>query len=89
MKVYVLHRWWDTPSNEGNEIMGVYRQEASARHRMVLDAQTVKTYYEPDFWEEDYTWENAREIHLGGARGTAVAGYATIYGWEIVELEVQ
>ena len=25
MTVYVLHRYWDTPDNEGNEIMAVRR----------------------------------------------------------------
>ncbi len=31
MKVYVLHHYWDTPDNEGTEIIGVYRNKEEAR----------------------------------------------------------
>jgi len=89
MKVYILHRYWDTPNNEGNEIMGAYDLEVSAHTDMVLDAAATKQYYSQDFWEDDMTWENEREIHLGSTRGTGNDAYATIYCWEIVEMEVQ
>lgn len=89
MKVYVLHRHWDTPSNEGNDIMGAYKRATSAYYDMMLDVEKVKTYFESDFWEEDMTWENTHEVHLGSTRGTGNERYATIYGWEIIELEVQ
>lgn len=89
MTVYVLHRYWNTPDNEGDEIVGVYSREASAYNDMKLDVERVKSYYSLGFWEDDATWENTREIHLGRIRGTVIERYATIYGWEIKELEVQ
>lgn len=87
MIVYVLHRYWDTPDNEGNEIMGVYEIESFAHQDMVLDAAATKAYYDSDFWDDDMTWENEREIHLGSEKRESI--YATIYCWEIVEAEVQ
>ncbi len=74
MTVYVLHRYWDTPDNEGNEIM----------------AAATKAYYssQPNFWDEDMTWEEELEIHLG-RNARSFGELAVIYCWEIVEKEVQ
>ncbi len=90
MTVYVLHRYWNTPDNEGNEIMAVYENVDDAIADMKADADATKAYHsvQPNFWDEDMTWEEEREIHLG--RNTRSFGdLAVIYCWEIVEKEVQ
>ncbi len=87
MEIYVLSRSWDTPDNEGNEIMGAYYSAENAIADMKADADTVKAYYDADFWESDYTWEDEYEIHLG--RGPDGCGLATIYRWEVTKVEVK
>ena len=85
MNVYVLHRHWDTPENEGNDIIGVYYDAIDALADMRADAEATKAYYSSDFWEEDMTWESEREIYLGSDKYSSI----TIYYWEIVEMEVK
>ncbi len=87
MEIYVLYRYWDTPDNEGNEIMGAYHNLNSAVAAMRADAETVKSYYPADFWEDDSTWEDDCEIHLG--RCSTMHEPATIYCWDIEKVEVQ
>lgn len=90
MIVYVLHHHWDTPDNEGNEILGVYRNPEDAVSQMRESAALVKSYYdeEPAYWDDDMTWEEERVIHLGkGSMDFFVL--ATIYSWEILRMEVE
>lgn len=89
MTVYVLHRYWDTPDNEGNEVMAVYEKAEDAISAMKAEVAATKAYYpNPDYWDEDMTWEEEREIHLGrNSRG--FGDLAVIYCWEVVEKEVQ
>lgn len=88
MIVYVLHRHWDGPCCEGNDIMGVYWNVDDAIDDMKSDAAVIKAEYPTDFWEDDMTWEDDREIHLGY---DDINGFepATIYCWEITEFEIQ
>lgn len=65
MYIYVLYRYWDTPDNEGNEVMGAYFDQEKAMADMIADAAATKAYYAPDYWEDDMTWEDDNEIHLG------------------------
>ena len=51
------------------------------------DVAIAKEYYSYDFWEEDMTWEDECEIHLG--RNQSGCNLATIYAWKIDEMEVQ
>lgn len=88
MTVYILHRYWDTPDNEGNEIMAVRRKVDDAISAMRADADAIKTCHDADFWDEDMTWEEEREIHLG-RNARSFGELAVIYCWEIVEKEVQ
>ena len=88
MTVYVLHRHWDTPDNEGNEIMAVRRKVDDAISDMRADADAIKACHDADFWDEDMTWEEEREIHLG-RNARSFGELAVIYCWEIVEKEVQ
>lgn len=51
METYVLYRYWDTPDNEGNEIMGAYYEADKAIADMKTDAAATKAYYPADFWK--------------------------------------
>ncbi len=86
-RVYVLYHYWDTPDNEGSEVIGAYRNYEDALSDMKADAAAVKAYYAGDYWEDDCTWEDEYEIHLGRCS----TGYkpATIYCWRIENMEVQ
>lgn len=90
MTVYVLHRYWDTPDNEGNEVMAVYEHVEDAISDMRADAKATEAFYseDPTFWDDDMTWEDEREIHFGRC-SQSPNELATIYCWEIVEKEVQ
>ena len=87
MEIYVLYRYWDTPDNEGNEIMGAYYEADKAIADMQADAAATKAYYPADFWEDDSTWEDEYEIRLGKCMTTGEP--ATIYCWVIEKVEVQ
>ena len=58
MIVFVLHRYWNTPDNEGADVVGVYRDVEGAIDDMKSAAQKVKSYYPKDYWEPDMTWED-------------------------------
>lgn len=87
MIVYVLHRYWDTPDNEGNDIMGVYYNFEDAQADMHADAYPIREHYSDDFWSPDMTWAEDSEIHLGFDPMNGKS--ATIYCWEIIKMEVQ
>ena len=82
MTVHVLHRYHDTPDNEGNDILGAYYNSAVARRDMTADAAKTKARYPDDFWTGDMTWETDDEIHL--CHNPIDASPATVYCWEIV-----
>lgn len=86
--VYVLTHHWDTPDNEGNEVLGVYRRQEDAIADMQAAADKIRKEYDSDFWDADMTWESERDIHLGRP---SVSGHelATIYCWDITEQEIQ
>lgn len=88
MTIFVLHHYWDTPDNEGNEILGVYYDKEHAQSQMRSQAAVLKEEFSPDVWDEDYTWENEDEIHLGFDTKLPYSGL-TIYCWKIVEMGVQ
>lgn len=87
MTVYVLRRYWDTPDNEGNDIMGVYYNFKDAQDDMHTDVRPIHEHYPEDFWSPDMTWAEDNEIHLGFDPMNGKP--ATVYCWEIVEMEVQ
>jgi len=88
MDVYVLHHYWNTLDNEGNEVLGVYRHKEHAQAEMRSRAAALKKEFPVDAWDEDYTWEDADEIHLGFESQNAFEP-ATIYCWTIVKTDVQ
>ena len=88
MTVYIALHTWDTPDNEGAEILGVFSSMEAAREVIKASAEKIRAEYEPDFWDEDMTWDEPSEIHLGrDERG--YSNPATIYSWEIVQREVE
>lgn len=88
MIVYVAINTWDTPDNEGSEILGVYSNLEKAREQIVAGAGAIRAEYDEDFWDEDMTWDEPLDIRLGrDERG--YSNPATIYSWEIVQQEVE
>lgn len=85
--LYVLYNYWDTPNVEGNEVLGVFLNLSDAILAMKSAADSLKAEYPSDFWEEDFTWQDELEIHLGSQKDNP--GYATIYCWTISEEELQ
>lgn len=90
MKVYVLIHTWNTPHNEGTEILGVYAADAieKARADMRRSAAAVERDYGGDIWQDDFTWKDENSIHMGFDPQVSYE-LATVYGWDILEEEVQ
>jgi hypothetical protein len=88
MQVFVLHQYWDTPDVEGSDVIGVFYDVENAISCMKRAAEKVKGYYSKDYWDEDMTWEDDTEIHLGHDFHTPYE-LATIYCWTITKLDVQ
>ncbi len=88
MEVYVLSNYWDTPDNEGHEILGVYHDFEDATEAMRVEAERVAEEYGLDFWQEDMTWRGENEIHLGHDPRMFLDP-ATIYCWRIDKMEVR
>lgn len=88
MKVYVVVHHWDTPDNEGMEVLGVFSTFAKARAQLVAGAGETIAEYDEDFWDEDMTWDELMSIHLGRC-GRDYLEQATVYSWEISEQEVE
>lgn len=88
MKVYVVVHHWDTPDNEGMEVLGVFSTFAKARAQLVAGAGETIAEYDEDFWDEDMTWDELMSIYLGRC-GRDYLEQATVYSWEISEQEVE
>ncbi len=87
MTVYVLTTHWDTPDNEGAEVIGVYADPERAIADMRKGAEAVKADYPQDYWDGDMTWEDDCEIYLGRSSCRAFE-LATHYAWNITRAEV-
>lgn len=86
-QVYVLYTYWNTPDTEGNEVLGVFLNLSDAILAMKSAAESLKAQYPSDYWEEDFTWQDELEIHLGSQKDNP--SYATIYCWTISEEVLQ
>lgn len=86
--VYILEHHWNTPDNEGYEtrVFASLDDAAKAMHESVV---RLKAEFPDDPWEDDYTWEDTMEVHLGFDDCRYLGGLATIYSWEILEWEVE
>ena len=88
MRVYILHHRWDTPDNAGCDIR-VFRQIQDASDAMHESVARLKAEFPEDAWEDDYTWEDTMEVHLGFDLCSYRGDLATIYYWEILPTEVE
>ncbi len=86
-QVYVLYTYWDTPDTEGNEVLGVFLNLSDSILAMKSAAESLKVQYPSDYWEEDFTWRDELEIHLGSQKDNP--SHATIYCWTISEETLQ
>ncbi len=87
MTVYVVVHHWDTPDNEGVEVLGVLSTVEKARAQIEVGADAIRKEFDEDFWDEDMTWDEPMSIHLGRC-GRNCLEQATIYSWEISEQEI-
>lgn len=91
--VVVLTKEWCTEENEGCNVE-VYRKRNLTLARMAMRAEvrmirqewTDRCGYDP--WQEDYTWENEDDIHLG-FQTDGVYPFVNHYSWSIKVMEVQ
>lgn len=88
MKVFVVVHHWDTPDNEGVEVLGVFEKIEKARAQIVAVAGAIRAEYYEDFWDEDMSWDEPMNIHLGRRRRDYLE-QATVYSLEIFEQEVE
>lgn len=86
MEVYVLSNYWNTPDSEGYEVLAAYSDFEKASGAMRDEADKIKREFDPDFWDEDMTWEDEDEIHLG--HDPMTLELTTIYCWRVDKLEV-
>lgn len=87
MTVHILLHTWNTPDVEGREIVGAYACHEDAQKKMIEEAKKIREQFDSDFWQEDMTWEDDNEIHLGFDPMTIQP--ATIYCWTICSREVE
>lgn len=88
MTVYVVVHHWDTPDNEGTEVIGVFSTVEKARAQLVAGAGETRAEFDEDFWDDDMTWDEPMSIQLGRC-GRDYLEQATIDRWEISEQEVE
>lgn len=88
MQVFVVVHHWDTPDNEGVEVLGVFEKIEKARAQIVAGAGAIRAEYVEDFWDEDMSWDEPMSIHLGRC-GRDYLEQSTVYSWEISEQEVE
>ena len=68
--------------------MGAYSNFEKAREKIEVGADAIRKEFDEDFWDEDMTWEEPSDIHLGRDERD-YSNPATIYSWEIVQREVE
>lgn len=95
MKVYVLQHVWNTPNNDGFEVLGVYSEDHinQARADMLESINAIKqefidTYGEDWKWDEDVSCEDGGYVHLS-YDPKQIFTEATVYSWEILSMEVR
>ena len=88
MQVFVVVHHWDTPDNEGVEVLGVFEKIEKAREQIEVGAHAIRKEFDEDFWDEDMSWDEPMSIHLGRC-GRDYLEQATVYSWEISEQEVE
>lgn len=89
MKVYVVLTWWDTDQDDGREVLGVWADRDAARAAMKANVDPIKKLYDGmDWkWDEEYSEETEDYVYL--AAGIMDPYGATIYCWEVLEIDIQ
>ena len=87
MYVYVLETVWDTENDSGNDTQ-VFAEDhlEIAQEVMRENAKEIRSFYDDDVWNDDYTWEDDMSIGLGFLDNMFAA---TTYTWYIRKLEVK
>ena len=88
MTVFVAVHHWDTPDNDGVEILGVFEKIEKARAQIVAGAGAIRAEYDEDFWDDDMSCEEPNEIRLGHCARDYLE-LDTVYSWEISEQEIE
>ncbi len=69
MTVHILKYRWNTPDDEGYEVLDVYRDIEAARNEMRELASDTKERMDKEMggcpWDPDLTWEGDNAIYLG------------------------
>lgn len=91
MTVYVLHRHWDTPDDEGYEILSVHSDIEAAKNEMRERAGDTKERLDKEWggcpWNDDLTWEADTAVYLGWYGKGCQPDWS--WSWEVETMEVQ
>ncbi len=68
------------------EVVGVWACKEDAEKKMAEEADAIRREFPADFWQEDMTWDDDDEIHLG--HDPMNPEPATIYCWTICRFEI-
>ena len=88
MTVFVAVHHWDTPDNEGVEILGVFGKIEKARAQIVAGAGAIRAEYDEDFWDDDMSFEEPNEIRLVHCARDDLE-LDTVYSWEISRQKIE
>ena len=88
MQVFVAVQHWDTPYNEGVEILGVFGKLEKARAQIVAGAGAIRAEYDEDFWDDDMSFEEPNEIRLVHCARDYLE-LDTVYSWEISRQKIE
>ena len=88
MTVFVAVHHWDTPDNDGVEILGVFGKIEKARAQIVAGAGAIRAEYDEDFWDEDMSCEEPNEIRLKHCARDYLE-LDTVYSWEISKQKIE
>lgn len=86
MEVYILLHNWNTPDNEGAEVLGVFKSLQKAQAAMMRSAYEIEMEYDTCFFDPDMTWKEPMSVHFGHDPMTGELG--TFYAWDIVKQNV-
>ncbi len=91
MKVHILTHRWNTPDNEGYEILSVRSNIEAARNEMRKLVSKTKDRLDKEMggcpWSHDLTWEADDAIYLGWYGKGCEPDWS--WSWEIETMEVQ
>ncbi len=91
MIVHILTHRWNTPDDEGYEILNAFRDIEVARNEMRELASETKEWLDKKMggcpWNHDLTWEADNAVYLGWYGERCEPDWS--WSWEIESVEVQ